>query len=213
MLLQSNRLMENKLYLFGASGHCKVVVDILHSNKESVTAILDDQPKIEQLLHIPVMPSSNFSFDKASKFIVSIGDNASRKRIVERIHSDYYSAIHSQAIISDFATIGQGSVVMAAAVINAGATVGQHCIINTAAILEHDCVVEDYVHLSPNAAIAGGVQVGEGSHIGIGATVIQGITIGKWVTIGAGAVIISNVPDYATVVGNPGRIIKNKKNE
>jgi acetyltransferase EpsM len=43
--------------------------------------------------------------------------------------------------------------------------------------------------------------------------VIQGITIGKWATIGAGAVILSDVPDYATVVSNPGRIIKNKKNE
>lgn len=32
--------------------------------------------------------------------------------------------------------------------------------------------------------------------------------IGEWCTIGAGAVIIHDVPDGATVVGNPGRIIK-----
>jgi acetyltransferase EpsM len=52
------------------------------------------------------------------------------------------------------------------------------------------------------------VQVGEGTHIGIGACVVQGIKVGKWATIGAGAVIIKDVPDYAVVVGNPGRIIK-----
>jgi acetyltransferase EpsM len=62
--------------------------------------------------------------------------------------------------------------------------------------------------------LAGNVTIGEGSHVGIGATVIQGITIGKWVTIGAGTVIIKDIPDYAVVVGNPGKIIKyNNENE
>ena len=68
--------------------------------------------------------------------------------------------------------------------------------------------MEDFVHISPNAALAGSITVGEGTHIGIGASVIQGIKIGKWATIGAGAVIIRDVPDFATVVGNPGKIIK-----
>jgi acetyltransferase EpsM len=61
------------------------------------------------------------------------------------------------------------------------------------------------------AALAGSVIVEEGSQIGINATIRQGIKIGKWVTIGAGAVIVKDVPDYAVVVGNPGRIIKYNK--
>ena len=50
--------------------------------------------------------------------------------------------------------------------------------------------------------------MGEGTHIGAGATIIPNLKIGKWATIGAGAVVIKDVPDYAVVVGNPGRIIK-----
>jgi acetyltransferase EpsM len=69
-------------------------------------------------------------------------------------------------------------------------------------------VVADFVHISPNAALAGNVKVGEGTQVGIGACVMQNITIGKWATIGAGAVIIRDVPDYAVVVGNPGRIVR-----
>ena len=38
---------------------------------------------------------------------------------------------------------------------------------------------------------------------------IPNITIGKWCTIGAGAVVINDIPDGATVVGNPARIINN----
>jgi acetyltransferase EpsM len=56
--------------------------------------------------------------------------------------------------------------------------------------------------------------VGEGSNIGIGASVIQGVSIGKWVVVGAGTVIIDDIPDYAVVVGIPGKIIKfNKRND
>lgn len=53
--------------------------------------------------------------------------------------------------------------------------------------------------------------VGERSFIGANATVIQGIKIGKDVVIGAGSVVINDVPDFAVVVGNPGKIIKYNK--
>ena len=203
--------MENKIVLFGASGHCKVVIDILQSNGEKITAITDDNPKTEQLLGITVFRSDNYDFSKESKVIIAIGNNEIRKNIVQKLATSFHIAIHPNAIISKLASIGEGTVVAPGAIINADASIGKHCIINTAAIVEHDCVVEDYVHLSPNCALAGGVCVGEGTHIGIGAKVIQGIKIGKWATIGAGAVIIKDVPDYAVVVGNPGRIIKSGK--
>lgn len=203
--------METKIYLYGASGHCKVVIDILQSNKEVVTAILDDNPKTEVLLDVPVILSGEFVFGKENKLIVSIGDNAIRKKIVQRVGVGFHIAIHPKSIISAFSKIGKGTIIAAGAIINTDVVIGKHCIINTAAIVEHDCIIEDFVHLSPNVALAGDVKVGEGTHIGIGATIIQGIKIGKWATIGAGAVIINDVPDYAVVVGNPGRIIKRKE--
>ena len=206
--------MENKIYLFGASGHCKVVVDVLQSNGEAIAGIIDDNPKIEILSGIPVMTSNMFDAGAAQQFLVSIGNNTIRKKIVQRLGGSFHSAIHKAAVISEFATIGKGTVVMAGAIVNSGAAIGSHCIINSGAVIEHDCQLGDFVHVSPNASLAGDVMVGEGTHIGIGATVIQGIKIGKWATIGAGAVLIRDVPDYAVVVGNPGIIIKyNKEHE
>src|SRR5699024_2563637 len=49
--------------------------------------------------------------------------------------------------------------------------------------------------------------VKKGASIGANATIICGITIGKYAMIGAGAVITTNIPDYALVVGNPGKQI------
>jgi acetyltransferase EpsM len=56
--------------------------------------------------------------------------------------------------------------------------------------------------------LAGNVFVGEGTHVGIGASIIPGVKIGKWVIIGAGTIILNDVPDYAVIVGNPGKIIR-----
>ncbi len=81
-----------------------------------------------------------------------------------------------------------------------------YVIINTGASVDHDNIIGDYCHISPQATLCGNVSVGEGTHIGAGAVVIPGIKIGKWAVIGAGSVIVRDVPDYAVVMGNPGKI-------
>jgi sugar O-acyltransferase (sialic acid O-acetyltransferase NeuD family) len=197
------------MYLFGASGHCKVVVDIIEAAKEyKIECVIDHNPKFDFIFDIPILNFNQIENLEEKHFIVSIGDNKKRKNVVTIINAIYLKAIHPQSIVSRHSQILEGTVVMAGAIINANSTIGKHCIINSGAVVEHDCVIDDFVHISPNASVAGNVKVGEGSQIGIGATVIQGITIGKWAVIGAGAVIIENVPDYAVVVGVPGKIIK-----
>jgi UDP-2-acetamido-3-amino-2,3-dideoxy-glucuronate N-acetyltransferase len=48
--------------------------------------------------------------------------------------------------------------------------------------------------------------VGRGASIGANATVVCGHTVGKYAFIGAGAVVTKDVPDYALVLGVPGRL-------
>lgn len=50
----------------------------------------------------------------------------------------------------------------------------------------------------------------KGAIIGSNATLFP-VTIGKYAKIGAGAVVIKDVPDYAIVVGNPGRVLRIEK--
>ena len=50
-----------------------------------------------------------------------------------------------------------------------------------------------------------------GTSIGSGAVIRSGVTIGEWAMIGCGAVVLENVPDGATVVGNPVHIITSKE--
>jgi sugar O-acyltransferase (sialic acid O-acetyltransferase NeuD family) len=200
--------MEKQHFLYGASGHAKVIIDTLSASNIKIQAIVDDNPIHSAISNIPVVHTKKFVINSEHRFIVSIGNNAIRKKIVNQNSFQFYRAVDLSATVSEFAYIEEGTVVMPNAVINSGAKIGKHCIINSASVIEHDCIVADYVHISPNVALAGNVSVGEGTHIGIGACVIQGVKIGKWSIIGAGAVIINDIPDNAVVAGNPGRIIK-----
>jgi len=200
--------MENSIILYGASGHGKVIIDILNAAGVKIKSVIDDNPKAKSILGIPIAKTSDFDMSSLGKTIISIGNNKVRKKLSNALNANFIIAIHPSAVISSNISIGEGTVVMARVAINPDATIGKHCIINTNATIEHDALIADFVHICPGVSLAGNVTIGEGTQVGIGAAVIQGISIGKWVTIGAGAVIIKDIPDYAIVVGNPGKIIK-----
>ena len=197
-------------YLYGASGHAKVVLDIIKSNNDFVSGIFDDDTdknKFQEVKYLGLY-EGNDQISINDEVLISIGNNQIRKSIAKTIKHRFFTTFHKECILSTTCKIGLGTVVMPYAVVNANAIIGNHCIINTAAIIEHDCILEDFVHIAPNSTLTGNVNVGEGSLIGVGSVVIPGINIGKWCLIGAGSVITEDVPDYAVVVGNPGKVIK-----
>ncbi|WP_205509173.1 acetyltransferase [Longitalea arenae] len=204
-------MSHNRIILFGASGHGKVICEILEAQGRIPYGLIDDNPLVTSLLEYPVYNTLQQAGVRAGdQFIISIGKNSIRKTVAAtKLQAmSFASAIHPAAVISPRSSLGAGSVVMANVTVNSDSHIGKHVILNTNCSIDHDCIIEDLVHVSPNAALAGNVRVGEGTHIGIGAAVIPGVRIGRWVTIGAGAVIIRDIPDHAVVVGNPGRIIK-----
>ena len=194
------------MYLYGASGHGKVVKEIAESMHIFIKAFIDDNRQLKDLLGLPVLHEIP---ENASKLVVSIGNNQVRKSIAEKLSKcDYPVLLHAKANVSKSAILNEGSVVMAGATINASCIIGKHVIINTNASVDHDCYIEDYVHISPNVALSGTVSVGEGTHIGTGTCVIPNVKIGKWAIIGAGSVVINDIPDFSVVVGNPAQVIK-----
>ncbi|MFD2872515.1 acetyltransferase [Mucilaginibacter ximonensis] len=199
------------IYIYGAGGHAKVVAEILELRGLAIAGFIDVNSKTDTLLGYPVYDESLSLIGSSPQLIIGVGSNIIRKRISESLTGTFISAIHPSANISTRSQIETGTAVMPGASINSDVIVGRHCIINTNCSIDHDCVLGAYVHVSPGVALAGNVTVGNGVHIGIGSSIIQGIKIGKWATIGAGAVIIKDVPDYAVVVGNPGKIIKYNK--
>lgn len=198
-----------KVYLYGAGGHAKVIIDILKENRVLVPEIVDDNMDMNELNGIPVV---HHVF--RTPLIVSIGNNNVRKKVVEKNKDVEYSrAIAQSAIVSDTVEIAMGTVVMQGAVIQSSAEIGKHVIINTGATVDHDCIVHDYVHIAPGCNLCGNVEIGEGSFIGAGTVIIPGVKIGKWCVVGVGSVIRKDIPDNVMVAGNPSKIYKKLNNE
>jgi sugar O-acyltransferase (sialic acid O-acetyltransferase NeuD family) len=201
----------NKVVLFGASGHGSVVADLLEESGEYNILFWDDNTK-KQIPGYDVYTPRDVS--GLESYIITIGDNKIRKKCAVHLESQganfLEAAVHPKAVLARGVTIDKGSVLMALSVINRGVKIGKHCIINTAASVDHDCILEDYVHVSPNATLAGGVYVAEGAWIGAGAVVIHGVKIGEWSVIGAGCVVVKDVEAGTIVVGNPQRIINKR---
>ncbi len=200
------------MYLFGASGHGKVIKEILEAQGLCVDAFIDDNPNVNEICSLPVFHDAK----GLSPLIVSIGANRVRKIVVEKLESyanasasalEFATAIHPTAVVSPSAKIGEGTVIMAGAIINADAVIGKHCIINTGASVDHECVIGDYCHIAPHATLCGQVHVGEGTIVGVGACAIPCVKIGNWCTIGAGAAIVNHIPDGVTAVGVPARVV------
>jgi sugar O-acyltransferase (sialic acid O-acetyltransferase NeuD family) len=195
----------NDIYIYGASGHGKVVLEAAQQDGKRPIAFIDDDKDLNYFEGLPVIRE----LPKGSDYIIAIGCNTTRKLIHNsRVLNQLVTVTHPNAVLSKSSLIGIGTFVGVNALINPAVIIGCNCIVNSAAVIEHDCIIEDYVHISPNATICGHVKIGKGTHIGAGAVIIPGIKIGAWCTIGAGAVVLHDIPDGATVVGNPGRIIK-----
>ncbi|PKE20294.1 acetyltransferase [Macrococcoides caseolyticum] len=202
-----------KVTLLGNGGHAKVIKDIIDRlDNVELFAILDGKIENKYVESTVIYDSMNNLFEyKDTKFIIAIGNNRVREKLVKQFHlsdSNFISLVDPSAVISPNATIGIGTVVMPNAVINADAKIGKHSIINSSAIVEHDNEIGDFTHISPGAILSGTVTVGEFTHIGSGSVVIPNINIGSYCIIGAGSVIIRDIESDVTAVGNPARIIK-----
>lgn len=196
-------------FIIGASGHSKVIVEMLRLLKREVLGLYDDNALIYNEVFYKLKVIGPISSITSGSGVIAIGENIIRKNISSRLPNVIWkSLIHPSAIISSDVQIGEGTVIMAGAIVQPGVKIGKHCIINTGACIDHDCQINDYVHIAPNTSIAGGVKVGEGTLIGIGSSIIPNIIIGKWSIIGAGSVIVDNQPDNCTVVGSPAKPIK-----
>lgn len=204
--------MSKSVVIIGASGHGKVIADIIVNSDDKVLGFLDDADDVQgkKIIGFPVLGKiADYDNYKDCEFVIAIGNPYVREKISNELPVKWYTAIHPTAVISSLdVEIGEGTVIMANAVVNPSAKIGKHCIINTGAIVEHDNILEDYVHLSPNVTLAGIVKVGKSTHIGAGSCTKQVLNIASNCVIGAGSVIVKDITESGTYVGVPARKIK-----
>jgi len=208
--------MTQRLLIVGAGGHGKVSAEVaMMMNYYREIVFLDDNVSCgSTVLDLPVVGSTAELVKLLREddgLFVAVGDNYKRRELLRRIRAQglpVATLCDPSAIVSHFATIAEGTLVMPRVVVNAGARIGAGCILNTGAIVEHDCDVGNFAHLSPAVCIGGGVRVGDTAHLGLGAKVLPRLSIGSGTVVGAGSVVTRDLPSNVVAVGVPARIIR-----
>jgi sugar O-acyltransferase (sialic acid O-acetyltransferase NeuD family) len=203
------------LYVFGASGHGKVVAEAARrSGRFQVRGFLDDDSRLwgGEWDGVPVVGGRDqlAGLPPGAEIALGVGDNRARSGIalvVVSRGSTLATIVHPSAVIASGAWIAPGAYVGPLSLVHSDATIGRGCVVNSGAVVEHDCRLDDFVHLSPRAALGGAVRIGEGVHVGLGAVVLPGLSIGAWAILGAGAVLLRSLPAGEVAVGVPARCL------
>ena len=128
----------------------------------------------------------------------------------------HFSHIMSGARIGRACNIGQNVVISPDVTIGNNVKIQNNVSVYTGVTLEDDVfcgpsmvftnVINPRSHVSRRHEYQKTV-VGRGASLGANCTVVCGHNVGKYAFVGAGTVVTKDVPDYALVVGNPGRVV------
>jgi sugar O-acyltransferase (sialic acid O-acetyltransferase NeuD family) len=143
-------------------------------------------------------------------FLCAVGNNHHRAEVVQRVLALGWkplSVIEPSVMLARDVTIGPGTYVAAGSTLSPDANVGSHVILNLKCTIAHHSHVEDFAQVSPTACVSGYCVVKKGAMLGSNAVVGPRIVIGAWSTLGASSFAVEDVPDGATAMGNPARVM------
>lgn len=209
------------LIIFGASGFGREVAWVVERiNKNNPTwnllGFIDDDDSIQDssINGYKVLGKTEVAKEYPDVFFVcAVGASMIREKIIKNLKSvnpniKFATLIDPSVELSDFVTIGEGTIICAHTIITVNINIGKHVIINLDCTIGHDAILNDYVTLYPSVNVSGITNIGYAVELGTGMQIIQGKSIGNYSIVGAGAVVVNDLPEKCTAVGCPAKAIK-----
>lgn len=160
----------------------------------------------------------NELYDMKSVYVLNTIGYTDMNTVRERVFKDtkerfanIYTFISKNALIYTD-KIGKGSIVMPGAYVGPYVEVGESCLIMAQSSVPHHIKVEDYSYIAARAVIGGTSIIGHNSFIGINATVKNKVNLAPYTLIGSGSNVLDSITEECcVVVGNPAKILPNKR--
>ena len=199
------------IVLIGGGGHCKSAIDVIEQeDKFKIAGLIGKKEELgRKVCGYNIIGIDNDLVDLFKQYKnahISIGkiNTDIRNNIfiqTTKIGFSMPTITSPNAYVSDYADIGDGSIIMHGVIINAGVKIGNNCIINSKALIEHNVQIEDGCHISTNCIINGNVKIGTGTFIGSSACIKNNISIGKNSVIGMGLSVRKDLEDKSRFTG------------
>lgn len=212
----------NALYgIYGASGCGRGILPMARrqlaeqGTNSSRLVFIDDAPVGGIVNGHRVLSYEDFLGEPATdRFVaVAIASCTTRASLAEKCRRNAitpWTVMAENVVIMDDASIEEGALLSPFVTIASNIRIGKYFHCNLYSYVEHDCQIGDFVTFAPGVKCNGNVVIGDHAYIGAGAIIKNGtrtapLRIGRGAVIGMGAVVTRDVPDQATVVGNPAR--------
>ncbi len=194
--------------VYGAGGHCRVLVALLRQRGSDVYGVYDENYRPgETILGAPVLGRLADMLHQRERFdsvAIAIGDNTQRRTVhatLQQAGLHMPPLVHPEARLDLAVERGSASVVCIGAILGAQACIGVGALVNSGAILDHESQLGDFSHLTPGVRVGGRACIGAGVFVGMGAVIAQGVTVGDNAVVGANAVVLSDVAKSERVFG------------
>ena len=209
------------LIIIGASGFGREVAWLVERINKidpswSLLGFLDDSDELQNTIvngYRVLGKTIKTSDYPDAYFVCAVGASRTREKIICRVkktnpQSRFATLIDPSVEMSDFVTIGEGTIICAHTIITVNIEIGSHVIVNLDCTIGHDAVIKDFVTLYPSVNVSGVTNIGYAVELGTGMQIIQGKTIGDYSIVGAGAIVVKDIPAKCTAVGSPAKPIK-----
>lgn len=207
---------KEKCIIVGAGTYGQIYAEYL-KNDYNIIGFVDDNKDIigQEINGIKILGDFNFLLKNISKLIsvfVPLGNNEIRVRFLKILKEAGFKTptyIHPSSIIDSSVILGEAIYILPSSNVMPFTKIGNYVMISMGVNIAHHCDIKEGCFFSQGTNIGASITIDEQTFSGIACTIMTGVSsIGNSVVIGAGTVIIRDVPDGATVVGSPGKIIK-----
>lgn len=209
-------IFKKKLVVIGAGGHAVSIAETAQSAGFKIAFFVDPKLKGMSLFGVPVMGDIT-EIKKANRYCycIAVGDNYSRYLVSQNIKKEFSELnfpviVHKSAVVSKYASVEEGTVVMIHALVGAKAKVGRFCILNTRASIDHESCMGDFSSLGPGVVVGGNVQIGSYSAICIGAVVKHSVSVGENSVLGASSYLNTSLGDNLVAYGVPAKVVRER---
>lgn len=211
--------MKDKAIIVGAGTYGQVYAEYL-KEKYEILGFIDDDTNLHntEINGIKVLGNFNYlivNLHKETNVFIPIGNNKVRVDLLNKVIASGFKTpnfIHTDTQIHPTVKLGRCIYILPGTHIMPFTEIKDFVLISMGVNIAHHTIIEQGCFFSQGVNVGASIHLKENAYCGIGSTIMTGVKeVGENSLIGAGAVIIKDVPDGATVVGNPGKIIKIKQ--
>lgn len=212
-----------RFVVLGTGGNCIDILDTALALNDQAGAeryrcigFLDDDPALldTRVRGIPVLGPIAKARTLEDVFVVNgVGSARNFRRKPEIVaaagmpRERFLTLAHPSAVVSRFAALGAGTVLLQGVVVGSGAVVGDHVIVLPLSVISHDAQVGDYSIVAGGVCVNGAVKVGRCCYLGSGVQIKDGVRVGDGALCGMGSNVLDDVGSGSVVAGNPARVL------